>query len=73
MIRWVSLIFAFAHIATGFGQLSRTGAIFFADFRKSSDVVQLRNGGNWDTNAAALVFDAAMQYAELTDRLRSMT
>src|SRR3954466_7866969 len=78
MIRWFSLLIAFAHIGTAFGQLSRTGAIFFADFRTSSEGVHLLNGARWETNANALLFDTSLQYAELSenasfDGLKSLT
>jgi dienelactone hydrolase len=68
MLRWVSLIFAFAYTATGFGQLSRSGALFFADFRNFADSVQLMQGARWETNSGTLAFDTSLQYAELTDR-----
>src|SRR4051812_28499585 len=67
MIRWFSLMFVFAHIGTAFGQLSRTGAIFFADFGAPSEAVHLVNGARWETNANALLFDTSLQYGELVE------
>jgi len=67
VIRWLTLFFAWAHIATAFGQLSRTGALFYADFRSSAETVRLINGTKWETNSGAIVFDTALAYAELVE------